>query len=98
VEADDTPLRNAGLAGEKWTPEIAQATGAKAAHPNARSQCRRISARRLIHRGKMPKAYLSRHRFGGRRASTMPLVFQSFNWSSGVYIGATIGDDSGCSG
>jgi phosphoenolpyruvate carboxykinase (GTP) len=92
----EPPRHGTDWKGNEWTPDTVDEDGkpVKGAHPNARfttplSQCPSHSFRTEHHHGVPISAIV----FGGRRASLAPLVYQSYSWQHGVFIGATMASE-----
>lgn len=77
--------------GRRWSPESTE----KAAHPNSRfttpiTQCPSFSSEWNNPAGVPISAII----FGSRRAKVIPLVYESFSWQHGTFLGATLASET----
>jgi len=89
--SEEPPAELIDWHGEPWTP----AKGTPAAHPNARFTTPAAQDPAIAPEWEDPKGVpISAILFGGRRASVIPLVFQSRDWDHGVFLGSIMASET----
>ena len=91
------PARLIEWKGNPWTPDMKDADGkpVKAAHPNSRFTAPAINCPCISSEFEAPNGVpISAIIFGGRRAATTPLVYQSRSWDNGVFVGSIMASET----
>jgi len=94
----ETPAHLTSWLGKDWTPDVfnkADKAMTSAAHPNSRftapaENCPCLSPEFNSKTGVPLDAII----FGGRRATTTPLVYQSRDWDHGVFVGSIMSSET----